>query len=160
MQRLYKLLRTFLVLAMIPLTVFNGRAAAGCICSDGHFELFCRGGSGCSVLSKNQSSGCGKCCGQSKPKIKKSCCASQSVPGPCAEHSESDKPGSCCHPLMHSPMVAENNVAPQFEIGLLAFDHTAAVSLLPAVVEQFVSVPAVDSGPPRERLQLLQRWLS
>ena len=147
---------------MIPLTVFNGRAAAGCICSDGHFELFCRGGSCCSVSSKNQPTGlcgCGKCCGQSKPGTQKSCCAGKSVPGACARHSESDKPGGCCHPLTHSPMVADKNLAPQFETGLLAFDHTPAVSLLPAVVEQFASVLAVDSGPPRVRLQLLQRWL-
>jgi hypothetical protein len=163
MQRLRHILRTCLVLAMIPLTVFNGRATAGCICSDGHFELFCRGGGCCSGASKNQQTGfcgCGKCCGQSKPGTKKSCFAGKGVPSGCAQHSESDKPGNCCHPLTHSPMVANQHFAPQIEIELLAFDHTVAVSLPPAVVEQFVSVQAVDSGPPRERLQLLQRWLT
>ena len=163
MQRLRHILRTCLILALIPLTVFNGRASAGCLCSDGHFEPFCRGGSCCSrsgSTAQPGSCGCAQCCCQSKSgEHKKPCCRGANLPSGLTERSESEQAKSCCHPLTQSPMVPDKNFTPQFDIESLAFDHTVAVSLVPVVVEQAVPVYAVDSGPPIERLHVLQRLL-
>lgn len=163
MQRLRHILRTCLVLALIPLTVFNGRVTAGCLCSDGHFEPFCRGGSCCSGAggtTQPGSCGCAKCCCQSKSgDHKKSCCRGANLPSGLTERSDSESSKSCCHPLTKSPMAPDKVFTPQFDLGSLAFDHTVAVSLVPVVVEQAVPVYAVDSGPPIERLHVLQRLL-
>ena len=162
MHRLRHILRTCLILALIPLTVFNGRATAGCLCSDGHFEPLCRGGScGSPSGSAAQPGPCGvaQCCCRSKSGDQKPCCRGANLPSGLAERSESDQTRSCCLPLTHSPMVPVTTFTPQVDNESLAFDHTVVVSLVPVVVEQAAPVYAVDSRPPIERLYVLQRLL-
>ncbi len=56
-------------------------------------------------------------------------------------------------------MVADGESTPQLDVELLALAPTIDHILLPVVVERPACVYAVDSGPPRDLLQLLQRLL-
>lgn len=56
-------------------------------------------------------------------------------------------------------MVPDKIFTPQFDVSSLAFDHMVSATLLPVAVEQVVFVNAVDTGPPIQRLHLLQRLL-
>lgn len=167
MQRLCHISRICLVLAMIPLTVFSGRTAAGCVCADGHFELLCRGGATCSRTGEGkspQSNACG-CAGchanghvASGPQ--KACCNSHRAPrGPGGQAQSNDCQERCCHPLTLSSMTADKQVVHQLDMDALTLDCVTLEDLLPAVVEQTFSVPPVDTRPPIERLHLLQRLL-
>ena len=156
MQRFRPVFRICFALVLMLLTVFNGRAMAGCICSDGHFELLCRGQGGCARSTAARQT---KCCWQAKAGATKSCCIGKTLPNDCPQYSGTGESGSCCHPLNLFPMVGNGEIAPQLDVLLLAFDFSVTPSPLPAKLEQSVCVNAVDSGPPRDRLQLLQRLL-
>ncbi|MGD9714962.1 MAG: hypothetical protein AB7V46_23305 [Thermomicrobiales bacterium] len=56
-------------------------------------------------------------------------------------------------------MTAQTVVATHFDFGFAALDNTASVETQTAVAEVPVRVFAVDAGPPRARLNLLQRFL-
>lgn len=156
MHRFHHISQIALVLALIPLTVFNGRAMAGCVCSDGHFELLCRGQGCCSHAASAQHT---KCCCRSKAGAPKSCCNSKEWPNGSPQYSSTEKSESCCHPLNLLPMVADGEGTPQLDVELLALAPTVALNPLPVLVERPACVYAVDSGPPRDLLQLLQRLL-
>lgn len=161
MQRFRHILRNCLILAMIPLTVFSGRVAPGCICSDGHFEPRCGGGSCCPTASrsaKSESCHCSKCC-QSKQGTAKSCCLHAVHPSHIRHSSSSDSPQKCCHPLTLLPMVAEDDAAVQAHLECPEFSDTFTVAVPPVIVEQVAFVPLVDFGPPRVRLYVLQSLL-
>ena len=167
MQRLRHVLRICLVLAMIPLTVFSGRTAAGCICADGHFEMLCRGGATCSRTGEKRppqsnSCGCVACHanGDAASGSRKSCCSSHRAPRePGGQVQSNDCQERCCHPLTLSSMTVDKQVAHQLDFDALTLDCVTLEGLLPAVVEQKFSVPPVDTRPPIERLHLLQRLL-
>lgn len=165
MQRLRHILRTCLVLVMIPLTMFSGRATAGCVCGDGHFEPLCRGGACCASSSNGSQRGpcgCAKCCCSSKKaaqtSAKLSCCGAQQ-PTSSFFRLNGEATQSCCHPLTLLPMMAEEVITSGVDTELAALQHTVSVSEFPPVVEQPVRVYVVNSGPPRVRLVLLQRFL-
>ena len=161
MQRFRHILWNCLLLAMIPLTVFSGRVAPGCICSDGHFEPRCGAGKCCSATSssvKTESCHCSKCC-QSKQGTAKSCCSHATHPSHIRHSSGPDSSQKCCHPLTLLPMVAEDDAAVQPQVECPEFSDTFTVAVLPVVVEQLAFVPLVDSGPPRVRLYVLQSLL-
>ena len=161
MQRFRHILRNCLILAMIPLTVFSGRVAPGCICSDGHFEWLCGAGNCCSATSsslKTESCHCSKCC-QSKQGSAKSCCSLAEHPSHIQRTSGPDGPQKCCNPLTLSPMVAEVDAAVQSHVECPQFGDTFRVAVLPVILEQVAFVPLVDSGPPRVRLYILQSLL-
>lgn len=164
MQRLRHISRICLVLAMIPLTVFSGRMAAGCVCADGHFELLCRGGATCSGPGKGQPSAS---CGCTSGSCTTGCCHakgrlasdSQASEGPAGQVRSNDCQKGCCHPLTLSSMTVDKQVSHQLDLDALALDCVILEDLLPAVVEQTFSVPPVDTRPPIERLHFLQRLL-
>ena len=161
MQRFRHILRNCLILAMIPLTVFSGRVAPGCICSDGHFEPRCGAGNCCSSTfsqTKTESCHCSKCC-RSKQGTAKSCCLHVAHPSHIRHTSSPDSPQQCCHPLTLMPMVAEDDGAVQSSVACPEFSDTFTVTVLPVVVEQVAFVPLVDSGPSRVRLYVLQSLL-
>ena len=160
MQRFRHILRNCLILAMIPLTVFSGRVAPGCICSDGHFEPRCGAGSCCCCsanASKTKADSChhSKCC-RSKQGTAKSCSLHVAPPTHIRHSSSPDSPQKCCHPLTLLPMVAEDDAAVQAHVEFPEFRDTFIVAVLPVVVEQVAFVPLVDSGPSRVRLYVLQ----
>ena len=161
MQRFRHILRKCLILAMIPLTVVSGRVAPGCICSDGHFEPLCNGGSCCSSPAKSASTdscGCRKCCttaGRTNP----SCRSHVTQPNHVEQSPDADDSQSCCHPLTLSPMIAEDDSAVHSGVELPVFSHLGIVVLPPVIVEQIAFVPLVDSGPPRLQLYVLQSLL-
>ena len=161
MQRFRHILRNCLILAMIPLTVFSGRVAPGCICSDGHFEPRCGAGNCCSATAssaKTDSCHCSKCC-RSKQGSARTCCFHAAHPGHIQHSSSPDSPQKCCHPLTLLPMVAEDDSAVQAHVVCPEFSDTFTVAVLPVIMEQVAVVPLVDSGPPRVRLFVLQRLL-
>lgn len=161
MQRFRHILRNCLILAMIPLTVFSGRVAPGCICSDGHFEPRCGAGNCCSATAssaKTDSCYCSKCC-QPKQGTAKSCCLHAAHPSHIRHSSNPDRSQKCCHPLTLSPMVAEDDAAMQSRVECPEFSDTFAVAVLPVIVEQVAFVPLVDPKPPRVRLYVLQSLL-
>ena len=161
MQRFRHILRNCLILAMIPLTVFCGRVAPGCICSDGHFEPRCGAGNCCSAnasQAKTESCHCGKCC-QSKQGSAKSCCLHTARPSHIRNSSSPDSPQKCCHPLTLSPMVAEADAALQAHVECPEFSDTFTVAVPSVIVGQVAFVPLVDSGPSRVRLYVLQSLL-
>lgn len=164
MQRFREMSRVIFVLVLLPLTLFNGRASAGCICADGHFELMCRGGSCCTrseMPRQTESCGCSKCCYQAKAAAKKSCCQRQTLPkgGVVGSDPSSEKSGGCCHPLMPLPMVTHKATVPQSDHVSLAIAPTVSTIWLAPVIGPSFPVHEVDSGPPRMRLQILQRLL-
>ena len=161
MQRFRHILRNCLILAMIPLTVFSGRVAPGCICSDGHFEPRCGAGNCCSATAssaKTDSCHCSKCC-RSKQRSARTCCLHAAHPGHIQHSSSPGSPQKCCHPLTLLPMVAEDDAAVQAHVVCPEFSDTFTVAVLPVIVEQVAFVPLVDSGPPRVRLYVLQSLL-
>ena len=161
MQRFRHILRNCLILAMIPLTVFSGRVAPGCICSDGHFEPRCGAGNCCSATAsstKADSRHCSKCC-QSKRGAAKSCCLHAAHPSHIRHSSGTDSSQNCCHPLALSPMVVEDDAAVQAHVGCPEFSDTFTMAVLPVIVEPVAFVPLVDSGPSRVRLYVLQSLL-
>ena len=161
MQRFRHILRNCLILAMIPLTVFSGRVAPGCICSDGHFEPRCGAGNCCSAnasQTRTDSCHCSKC-SRSKQGTAKSCCLHVAHPSHIRHTSSPDSPQQCCHPLTLMPMVAEDDGAVQSSVACPEFSDTFTVTVLPVVVEQVAFVPLVDSGPSRVRLYVLQSLL-
>ena len=161
MQRFRHILRNCLILAMIPLTVFSGRVAPGCICSDGHFEPRCGAGNCCSAnasQTRTDSCHCSKCC-RSKQGTAKSCCLHAAHPSHIRHSSSPDGPQQCCHPLTLLPMVAEDDRAVQSSVACPEFGDTFTVTVLPVVVEQVAFVPLFDSGPSRVRLYVLQSLL-
>ena len=161
MQRFRHILRICLIVALIPLTVFSGRVASGCICSDGHFEPLCDGGNCCSGPADSanaDSCGCRKCC-KSADGTTASCCLHVTHPSHLGQSPDGDGSQTCCHPLALSPMVAENSSAVQSQVELPEFHEPVTVALLPVIVEQIAFVPLVASGPPRVRLYVLQSLL-
>lgn len=161
MQRLRKILRIYLVLAMIPLTIFSGRTMAGCVCADGHFEPFCTGGAGranaaygtqlghlgcanCPAKLAAKSSAKHACCGGEKPAVDSGCL-------------NTDHDQGCCHPLTLLPMMAEEAVRADFDADIVALPHSVSLSMFPVVLDHPVHV--VNSGPPRVQLVQLQRFL-
>ena len=161
MQRFRHLLRTCLILAMIPLTVVSGRVAPGCICSDGHFEPLCNGGKCCSdpaTSATTDSCHCRNCC-QSTQGPAKSCCLRATHPSHLEQTSDGENPQKCCHPLTLSPMVPEGDAAVHSNVELPSFNCSSAVDLPLVIVEQVAYVPLIDSGPPRGRLYVLQSLL-
>ncbi len=161
MQRFRHIQRTCLILALIPLTVFSGRVAPGCICSDGHFEPLCNGENCCSrpgKSTKTDSCHCSNCC-QSKQAPAESCCSHASLPSHVVETPNADSSQKCCHPLTLSPMVAENDAAVHSNAELPGFHCSHPADLPPVIVEQVAFVPLVDSGPPRVQLYVLQSLL-
>lgn len=167
MHRLRHILRTCLVLVMIPLTLFSGRPAAGCVCSDGHFEPLCGGGACCATSTVTRVSqpgpcGCSKCCcgvrAPSHSGDKPACCGGYTSPSSVASGNGDEQQG-CCHPLTLLPLMAEKVVTPELDAALMVLHHTDCVSWFPVVVEPPVRVYVVNSGPPRVRLDLLQRYL-
>lgn len=163
MQRFRQFLRTCLILALIPLTVWSGRVAPGCICSDGHFEPLCDGEK-CNCCSSNDAThragGCAKCRTKTAASgHRKACCSHNREPDGIAKFPDRDCPGGCCHPLSLSPMVTEKNSTPQLDVEHVAFVEAMTVVKVPDVVNQLVPVRIVDYGPQSERLKLIQSLL-
>ena len=161
MRQCPTILRTILVLAMIPLTLWSGRISPGCICADGHFEAHCGGGSCCSTSAKSADSGkcaCQSCC-RSHVASHKSCCPATRDSG---EVGTPEKPcgnNGCCHPLTLSPIVAEETSPLPDGTDVPAFTDSVVLVLLPPVVKQNIVVHLMDSGPQRDRLSLIQSFL-
>ncbi len=158
MQRLRKILRICLVLAMMPLTIFSGRTMAGCVCADGHFEPFCTGGFVRSNAVHGAHLGCANCASKStaKSSAKHSCCGGEK----CAVNAawvNTDREQGCCHPLTLLPMMAEETVRAEFDADIVALPHIISLSVFPVVLDHPVHV--VNSGPPRVQLVQLQRFL-
>lgn len=163
MQCFRRILRTCLILALIPLTVLSGRVVPGCICSDGHFELFCRG-SHCDTDAprdtRSSCGGCGKCCQSRSTSVAlKSCCGSDLQPGRATGCPVKDCSDRCCHPLTLSPMVPARDFLPQHDVEQREFEVPVTVPLRLPDGTQVISVHVVDSGPQRERLKMIQSLL-
>lgn len=109
--------RAVVLWAMIPLAILSGRPVSGCICADGHYELFCRGelhGADDSN-SRHEHSGarsdaCSCCDKGSAGKDQRSCCRGKS--DCCRSNSDAgggdtrDAGKSCCTPVLRSDLAS------------------------------------------------------
>ena len=161
MSQFPPILRTLIILAMIPLNLWSGRITPGCICADGHFEALCGHGNCCySTKGADGSSACAcsKCC-RSDSNAHRSCCS---------ENSDSSRTLGCpvpvgsrnyCHPLSIDPVVTADAVMMPVDAAHVSFYDVAPPVLVRAVVEQAIVVHLMDSGPQRDRLSLIQSLL-
>lgn len=164
MRTLRQFIRTLSVIVLIPLTLFGGRPVAGCLCADGHFSPACSGHQDCNRAAEHRSQlgGCPRCRRASHAdngKLKKACCR-HAASSPRRQTQLGSTTPSCCRPLNLSPMTTAAKV--QFEV----FEH---VDMLSTVENDLCRLergqicwfpgPSIDTGPPRERLNVLQRFL-
>jgi len=160
-RRFPQILRNFIILVMIPLSLWSGRITAGCICIDGHFESLCGHGSCCSAARSAEDSGscsCRKCCRSHGP-AHPSCCSTNTDASKLAGCPTPDGSRHCCRPLSLEPIVVADSLALTIDLEFVSFVDVAPPVLLPADVEQAVVVHLMDSGSQRDRLSLIQSLL-
>ena len=109
--------RAVVLWAMMPLAIFSGRPVSGCICADGHYELFCRGrlnaGKDLAFGHKHSQAATGacSCCDSGHGgKVHRSCCQGKSDCCQTPSNADSNKVRvagkSCCTPVLRSELVS------------------------------------------------------
>lgn len=161
MKTIRRIFRKILVLAIIPLTLFSGRPAGGCICADGQFKLFCHGNGCCSHTNQ----------GDLGNASTESCCCSTHVTHVAGNHrftsasgtvvrlAGMDRSKSCCCRLQLVPMVTLKCVTPNLVEHALVVEITDPLQAHVFKVEFADRRSTFDPGPPRARLSLLQHFL-
>lgn len=102
------------VLSLVALAAFilGGTPRIGCICSDGHYELFCQRRAAAAGAAQT----CSCCTAAKASSPSHSCCAKR----PATANENLSSSGSigfpcCCHPVLSVPSVAAK--APQKDLG-------------------------------------------
>ncbi len=168
MQAAKTYLRTALLWALIPLTVFAARPVGGCLCASGEYKLFCPakllGISSGNLDSTNNSACVRTCCALPKHEkpVVEPCCQDKSSRGVTAENCFQSNGNNCCSPDMFAGMTVVPRVsisaaaeqAPLFHVlpAQTAANWNSATSILMLLVD--------DVGPPGGDLLIsLRRFL-
>ena len=153
--------RAAVLWAMMPLAILASRPTSGCICADGHYEPFCRGGLHAANDStpghehSNAASGACSCCDKCHAgKDHRSCCQGKSD---CcrgttsADGSDAGVAGkSCCTPVLRSELVtvvaASSQLLCEHQSSLLCM---SAFALPSTGIAMAAGQPVgLDTGPP------------
>ena len=161
-KQLRKSMWALTVCAMLPATVLSGLPAFGCICADGHYELFCQAGH-CASEAEQQGSGC-TCCASSAAQAdghkccqrKTACCRGTRSQDKNRTHSSGSQvgdKGGC------TPVIREAAATTLMAIAPTADDHHLPADWIVSSVQ--VRVPLelnyavhlqLDTGPPPDDL--------
>ena len=161
---------------MVPLAVLSGQPVYGCICADGHYELFCQAGR-CPGKAKAAAANpgstaacCGcSCCADAGPKDASHACCKARVAGlaraACGHQSGNSSAQhvgnkGCCTPVVQQATVATVVAAPQ-----ALDDHwlpalyvtTLDVNVFESAAHAHGAFPPDFGSPPRDLVVTLQR---
>ncbi len=163
MKRLRPILQKWIVLAIIPLTLFSGRPTGGCLCADGHIELFCSAELRCLFVSSQASTSptnkAACCCPSAtapNPATGASCCHGQNVT---VRRQLGEPSQMCCYRLHLSPMVLAGDLLFAWHSASTALNEAVSATFHQVVIELRTCPYSIDLGPPRARLSLLQHFL-
>jgi len=146
---------------MIPLALFSGLPATGCVCANGQYKLFCAGALGRFAASSrgpglaeepSDSSVCPQCSGSTNDRLgeaKHSCCTSAKGEGiPC---------GKCCQLVKQNLATVSAEFAPPvtdaFVVAILPPALNLSLVVLPTISKH---VEQIDTGPPVDRVIVLR----
>lgn len=161
-KQLQKTVRALTVCAMVPAAVLSGLPAFGCICADGHYELFCQAGH-CSNEEEHQGSGCTCCTSVEAQANEHKCCQRKTA---CCRGTESkckdqlsssslrvgDK-GGCTPAIREAAATTLTAVVPALDDHHLPVAWTArSVQVWAPVKLSYAAHLQLDTGPPPDDL--------